>query len=58
MMKNKKQNNGVIEITLEFEDWWMSPEFYRQLTGEYPAVSTIEQANRFGKTPRDLEKAK
>ncbi len=54
----EKQNKGIIEITGEFTDWWMSPEFYRQLTGEYPKVSTIKQANRFGKTPRDLEKKK
>lgn len=54
----KKQDKGIIEITGELEISHMSPEFYKLLTGEYPKASTIEQADIYGKTPRDLEKKK
>ncbi len=53
-----KEDKGIIEITGDFTIHQMSPGFYKLLTGEYPEVSTIEQADIYGKTPRDLEKEK
>jgi len=60
MTTNKKhqKDKGIIEISGEFKEWWMSPRFYKLITGEHPKVSTIEQANRYGKTPREMEKQK